>query len=127
MVTVWNNSNVNSGTEVSWARVDDICIRPIQTGASAQPNVHLYPNPATDHLNLAFDIPLPATATVRILDMTGRVRLRLGELPAGTEMTKLDIGGLTDGMYLADIEIKGIAALRRRFVVHQGGVQLQER
>jgi len=127
VVTVWNNSNANNGDFVSWARVDDICIRPIQTGEPLQPNVLLFPNPATDQINLAFDAPLPATATVRVLDMTGRICLRRIELPAGTELTSLDISGLTDGMYLADIEIRGVAALRKRFVVHQGGVQVQER
>ncbi len=79
----------------------------------------LFPNPATTQVNLVFDTPLPAMTEVRILDMTGKVWLQPENLPAGTQQTQLNVSSLTPGMYVADVVVTGLVALRKRFVVQR--------
>lgn len=66
--------------------------------------VMVYPNPATDRLNLAVELPDQATVTLRILDATGRMVRELHPvMEPGQTALGIDVGNLAPGPYLVHL------------------------
>jgi hypothetical protein len=66
--------------------------------------VMVYPNPATDQLNLAVELPDQATVTLRILDATGRMVRELHPvMEPGQTALGIDVGNLAPGPYLVHL------------------------
>ena len=67
-----------------------------------QAQLTLYPNPATGQVQVAYVLTPNETATLRVLDATGRILLST-ELDAEASTTTLDIRNLTAGMYFVSL------------------------
>ena len=64
----------------------------------------VYPNPATDYVNVEFTIPQSERITFRLMDLTGKM-LKNATLDgvAGSNQYKFDIHGVSKGLYLLEI------------------------
>ena len=102
-ISVWNNYNINDGAYVSWARLDDVCIRRIGTSAtkdvSDQISATLLPNPTSGNMTLEFGKPLESEALISVMDMTGRT---IQQINVGNGQTRqqFSIGQSPAGIYL---------------------------
>lgn len=97
--------NLNGGSLVE-AAVDDI-----QLWVNADPDgvvdrddsfiTQVYPDPASDVLNIALDLGPGAAASLQVVDMGGRILIQrdLGAL-AGEQVRQLDVSALANGSYL---------------------------
>jgi len=84
-----------------------------QSGVEA-PGPSLWPNPATDLLNLSMD-RTPPTALVTIIDMNGRVVRSMANVQAQDKTLTIPIAHLADGLYTLRIGV-GLKARHQRFV-----------
>ena len=77
--------------------------------------MYLYPNPATDQLNIRFSQSIGGDATVLISDVQGRL---LGQQTANQQanLLNIDLEGLTDGIYFVTIKTAE-AVMTERFIV----------
>ncbi|MBL7807464.1 MAG: T9SS type A sorting domain-containing protein, partial [Saprospiraceae bacterium] len=117
-ICVWNNYNVNDGAFVSWARLDDVCIRRIGTSAvhevAAQWSAKVFPNPTDGDATLEFELPEAQTCWYRLLDLSGREVLnREIQGQDGKNQVRIPMEGLAQGLYLVD------------FYTEQGRTQLR--
>ena len=64
----------------------------------------VYPNPATNYVNVEFTIPQSERITFRLMDLTGKM-LKNATLDgvAGSNQYKFDIHGVSKGLYLLEI------------------------
>ncbi len=81
--------------------------------AAAPASVSLYPNPATDRVQIGLPTGLHATA-VRILDMRGTLVAR--PVVAATAPFSVDLRALRPGPYVLEIKLSNGATVRRRVV-----------
>ena len=102
-ISVWNNFALNDGAYVSWARIDDVCIRRIGTSASGnlpdQLPVSLFPNPTSGDVTLQFGTALTTRTRCTVVDFTGRTLLQTSA-EAGSEQQLIHLGNLPAGMYI---------------------------
>lgn len=77
----------------------------------------VYPNPATDQINLNLNLNIPSDITISICDLQGRTLESLNEndLSAGAHQFGFNISTLNDGIYFIRI-VGGNYALTTRFV-----------
>jgi hypothetical protein len=90
----------------SGAVVPDVALE----GGLPEPAVRLYPNPATEQLNVETGYAYHLT----LFDATGR-RVLEGRYPAG--VTRLEVGQLPEGVYVARLEGEEREVVTRRAVV----------
>lgn len=74
----------------------------------------VYPNPATDELNIVLDGV--AMQSVEVLDMLGR-RVLLQEYKAGTYQAKAGLKGMNKGTYILRINTKDKGSVHRKIVL----------
>lgn len=106
-ISVWNNYSVFDGAFVSWAKLDDVCIRRIGTSAvhdvERQMSAKVFPNPTDGEANLIFELPHSQTCRYRLSDLSGRIVLnREFEGSAGENQVRIPMNGLAQGIYLLD-------------------------
>jgi len=84
-------------------------------------NIKIYPNPASDNLNIAFNLDIPASGLykVRIYAIDGK---DLGEivsrqLSSGEALVSFSVQHLNDGFYFAEIKSSNGTAIRKKFIV----------
>jgi len=82
---------------------------------SIKTSVNLYPNPATDMVNLEFATALQQDAKVRLLSPLGQV-MEQRELRAGDITSVWNVNTLVDGMYFFEIQQPGKDVQTIRFV-----------
>jgi len=78
-------------------------------GINSFENVSVYPNPTADQLNVRINAKNPSTATVTILDYTGKTVLTLNNSQTifnGSNNLSFDVSSLSSGTYLLKIENK---------------------
>jgi photosystem II stability/assembly factor-like uncharacterized protein len=75
-------------------------------GAIAALTATIYPNPASDHAFVSFALPFAGDVTVRLYDMIGRELERTTYFAqrAGTNSYRLNVAGLSTGVYRAVVE-----------------------
>ena len=66
-------------------------------------SVSMYPNPATDEITIEFS-SIPNSDTLRVFDITGKL---VKSVSVEQLKTTIDIGDLTSGIYLAQLEANG--------------------
>ncbi|WP_298223116.1 DUF4397 domain-containing protein [Flavobacterium sp.] len=76
----------------------------------ATSNISVYPNPASEELNIAIPFSFNATSG-RITDVSGREILNLSKMT-----NKIDISNLSNGMYILDILVDG-KPFQNKFIV----------
>jgi hypothetical protein len=88
--------------------VEDRDVTPFNTSEQEDILVHLYPNPAFDRVNLAFELEADQDYLVSIWDVTGRLRLEQSAPgKAGENQMLLDLRDLPAGMYVVVFESGG--------------------
>jgi hypothetical protein len=74
---------------------------------SSVENVHIYPSPATDRVNVMIEINDPTTATLNVISEDGKVvRTVEAGLRTGMQIVTLDVNDLPAGAYFIDIATK---------------------
>ena len=74
---------------------EDFCSSLLNTPELIKSNFSIYPNPATDRLNIAIDTP-PGNAEISIIDLVGKTHL---QVPIRGEDLSIDISTLPKGVY----------------------------
>lgn len=73
----------------------------VENGAKS---LQLYPNPATDIVNVGFEVPQNGMASIRISDITGKLIIEKQHLTySGANQTQLEVSGLANGLYVISI------------------------
>ncbi len=102
-ISVWNNFAINDGAYVSWARIDDVCIRRIGTSAAGdlpgQRPVTMYPNPTGGYTTLEFGEAIPNAASFVVTDLLGRT-VQQETLAAGSSRHTFSLENEPAGIYL---------------------------
>jgi hypothetical protein len=77
----------------------------------------VYPNPAKDYTSLRFEADDQSTATIRLLDITGKTVLstQLRNLPEGKHEYQLNFGdrGLKSGIYFIEVQSGGGSQVKK--------------
>jgi hypothetical protein len=80
--------------------------------------MEVFPNPASDWVELRFTDPATELTTLQIFDLTGRLLQRYF-LPAGTEVYSLDIAVLPAGIYWIILQKDGRVVGQQKVLVHK--------
>jgi hypothetical protein len=100
-VTLTVSNDCGSTTKSLVGITINSCIKSI---ADAQ-EVQLYPNPATDRLNIRFESGESSQATLRLYDASGRVvRTQAMEVIAGENTVTMELIDLSTGMYFFELQ-----------------------
>lgn len=83
--------------------------------ASVMPALAAYPNPAKDHVVLAFP-EWAAGGTIQVFDARGQLKAT-PSLSGQHAFTELSLGGWAEGIYLARLVLDGIAVGQCKFTV----------
>jgi hypothetical protein len=65
--------------------------------------LNVYPNPATDLINLEFNGIAPSTFNVLVMDMSGKVIIKLNGVHAESNLYTLPLNGIVSGMYVVKL------------------------
>jgi surface protein len=65
--------------------------------------LNVYPNPATDFINLEFKGIAPSTFNVLVMDMSGKVIIKLDGVHAESNLYTLPLNGIVSGMYVVKL------------------------
>jgi surface protein len=65
--------------------------------------LNVYPNPATDLINLEFKGIAPSTFNVLVMDMSGKVIIKLDGVHAESNLYTLPLNGIVSGMYVVKL------------------------
>ena len=77
-------------------------------------DLNVYPNPATDYLNVEFSISEAQNVTYKLLDLTGKtLKQSQMESVAGTNQYQLNIQGVASGLYLLEISTTNGKSVRK--------------
>lgn len=76
----------------------------------------LIPNPATESVNLTFDVPASEAAVIKIFDLTGRVVDEFSSETAGRNSVLVDVSGFSRGYYFVQL-ISGNNIQNRKLIV----------
>jgi len=72
------------------------------------PSINLYPNPASDAVNIAFHLPNSGKLAFRLFDMAGQ---ELGgyvkQTQSGQQTEVIDLSGVSQGLYMLNIVFDG--------------------
>ncbi len=77
----------------------------------------LYPNPATDQLNINFQMPISSDATVLVSDVQGRL-IAQREIRKFDQQVQLGLDGYADGIYFLSVQTDR-DVMTKRFVVQR--------
>ena len=79
---------------------------PTGTPENDEIQMKIYPNPATNAVNIQLEPLSQHSSTVEIYDLNGR-KLLEKQIPKGSEEVTVDVRGLAPGMYLAKLQSGG--------------------
>lgn len=65
-------------------------------------NVHVFPNPVTETLQINFEQPIMATATIKLLNASGQL-IRQNKILVNKDTSQLNLKGLSKGLYFVQI------------------------
>jgi surface protein len=65
--------------------------------------LNVYPNPATDLINLEFNGIAPSSFNVLVMDMSGKVIIKLNGVHAESNLYTLPLNGIVSGMYVVKL------------------------
>lgn len=117
--TVESNNSVSKlvsiGANLAGQAEDRSDMLDLSLPPSPTPAIALAPNPAGDYLNIAFQLPSPATVSLDILDLSGRTIESLGEqnMDAGAYSQRIDLAAWPSGTYLVRTRIDGQIVARQ--------------
>ncbi|MGF1564995.1 MAG: T9SS type A sorting domain-containing protein [Flavobacteriales bacterium] len=87
-------------------RVNFGIVENVQEKATADLAFKCFPNPASELLNLRFELPESAATTLLIYDQTGRIvhTEQFGRLNTGEQRRTVDVSRLANGWYVASLQ-----------------------
>lgn len=87
--------------------------------SQALSSLSLYPNPATDQLNLSYTLADSREVVVSVFNADGSLvrEMKQGQSAEGENIQRIFVGDLPDGIYFATITAEGNLPVTRRFVV----------
>jgi hypothetical protein len=93
--------------------VDDPALSPVDDG------LRVYPNPVTASLTISLDLSSAGAYSIGIVNQLGQLvqRSAVVELPAGQNITEMDVQYLPKGMYLVTINDAKGSIIARRMIV----------
>ncbi|QNR25793.1 PKD domain-containing protein [Croceimicrobium hydrocarbonivorans] len=98
---------VNDTTDCYSVAMDSTTIE-VNIGLEENPlqtSLAVYPNPASDYINVEFDVLNSANAKIRLLDAQGRALSESNERAQGDQFRyRLDVSQLASGVYILEIE-----------------------
>lgn len=101
---------------------DESIVLSTTPGAATEPGtvqMALFPNPATGSSALNFQLERPGTASVSLLDETGRLVRRVVQdkaFGAGPQQVPLPLAGLRAGLYFVRLETEGVGRTEKLVV-----------
>lgn len=90
-------------------------VQPLGISNNVEIKTRIFPNPATDHINVSFNKSLDL-AKISITDLTGRQIYSGAEIEINGQNTTLSIEQYPRGVYLLSVESKGITTTQK-FIV----------
>lgn len=87
----------------------------IGTGEATLQHIGIYPNPASDHINIRWAEPLPAEGRLQIRDVAGRLVLTQA-VPAGADAFSVETAGLSPGLYLVEVAAGGMRGVGKVWI-----------
>lgn len=84
----------------------------------ASDEVSVYPNPASDVLNIEYTLVKESAVNVRIYDLTGKVVkvMNLGTEASGRTVSTIDVGDLPEGIYLCEVNA-GDSIIQKKVII----------
>lgn len=79
------------------------------TGEVNAGNFNVFPNPATDNVNVTFEVGAQTDANVELINSLGAIvsRVELGTIAAGNQNVNISTNDLVDGVYLVKVNTGG--------------------
>jgi hypothetical protein len=83
--------------------------------ANTKYEIQIFPNPFTTHTTIEFNLPQTSLVSIHIFNAMGAkvAELQHGQLPAGQQQFRWDVGDLPKGMYLCRVKIGNEVATRK--------------
>ncbi len=106
MQIIISSSNPNAAVVGSILRVDDLYLEGGSLGVSKyylQNNISIFPNPATDLLNINLNFASKNDIKISVYSLIGQ-KVKEVILPKGTEICSLNIRDLNKGLYFVQIQ-----------------------
>jgi hypothetical protein len=123
IITVTNPNYTNLDFVVDSAKVN-----PVPSGATGMmtwaedaSQIRIYPNPATNRINVQYTLPESATVSIELFDLLGHSVLPLikqEKQEAGTYTPSFTIGDLRAGVYVSRIRINNFETNTRIFITN---------
>ncbi|MDW7691179.1 carbohydrate-binding protein [Flammeovirgaceae bacterium SG7u.111] len=118
------NANITLyvGGELVWGTEPSGAAQRVAATAIVRPEeifsgILLYPNPMDNKASLELAMPQAGVVGLKVISLTGRIlHSELRELPQGRQVLGLDMPGLSDGIYIMNINVDG-EQMNLRFVV----------
>ena len=79
--------------------------------------MNLYPNPATNQVNISFDLITPAILKVKLINTTGQTVLTENLQTEGKFSTRVDLTGQAKGIYILVLEEKGKVVASEKLIL----------
>jgi hypothetical protein len=92
----------------------------MEAGMQIQPVFRIYPNPVQDRVTITWPAQKAGTAEIRILDLNGRqVKGQRLAVQTGTNLLQMQVGGLTPGVYLLQLQQNGQMVTRKLTITNR--------
>lgn len=114
--TIWLRvSDENNCTDTDTVYVSVIATPGIASNSSA--NIKIYPNPATDYLNIEFD-PGHETESIQMLDVKSDIVFEEAVVRFGSENMNIDVKSLSAGIYFIRFIFSDGSAINRKIIIN---------
>ncbi|WP_290794339.1 T9SS type A sorting domain-containing protein [Flavihumibacter sp. UBA7668] len=92
----------------------------MEAGMQIQPIFRIYPNPVQDRVTITWPSQKAGTAEIRVIDLNGRqVKGQRLAVQNGTNLLQMQVGGLTPGVYLLQIQQDGQMVTRKLTITNR--------
>ncbi|MDQ3073255.1 MAG: T9SS type A sorting domain-containing protein, partial [Bacteroidota bacterium] len=89
----------------------------IETNVASERSLKVYPNPATQEINLVYNTTAQGQTTVRVTDLSGKTLItKTYILSPGENLMNFNLDNFAGGVYIVECEMDGFVS-RQRFVV----------
>ncbi|HPS26427.1 MAG TPA: T9SS type A sorting domain-containing protein, partial [Bacteroidales bacterium] len=81
-------------------------------------NLSIYPNPAIDHVNISYSLPVKSAVTIKIYDLNGKLvkLMNLGAKASGNQLENIDCSNFGKGTYIVQL-LAGNSSRTAKFIV----------
>ncbi|MFQ5446976.1 MAG: PKD domain-containing protein, partial [Saprospiraceae bacterium] len=98
------SNEYDSDTFCRWVAVDSVLTASMEVMFKNE--VRVFPNPASEEINIALPAPLPAPAEWRMYNTFGQ-RVHRSVIPAGQREQSLSLAGMPPGLYFWQMRVEG--------------------